>query len=266
MNYGIILFFWLLFSLLNGDECPECHQDKEYLCAANTLPINSRICIDISEVPTFFYKDYLAAKAETFGTNSEQFARLLPDFKIWKTLLPHLSEEEIKSKFFESDELALMPLVGITLEQAEAFCEWRTEAFKAELNNMKPQDRVNFPKSFVFRLPTAAEWGRLRFLYQDKKMMKRLAKIANSNRSAFKSDKSVAMKKMKWVEDVYAVQHEPVGFFNLFGNVAEMTAEPGVAVGGSYHDGNTKNEFQKIFNYEGAQAWLGIRCVFEIID
>ena len=62
----IILFSWLLFGLPNDNVCGNCHQDAQYLCAANTLPIKSRISIDISEVPTFFYKDFLAAKAEAF--------------------------------------------------------------------------------------------------------------------------------------------------------------------------------------------------------
>lgn len=266
MNFGIILFSWLLTALSPSENCETCQQDTPYLCAANTLPLNSRICIEISEVPTFFYKDFLAAKAEEFGPKTDRFESLLPDFKLWNKLLPQLSEEQIKSKFFESDELALMPLVGITLEQAEAFCEWRTEAFKVELATMDPQDRADFPKNFEFRLPTAAEWGRLRFLYQDKKMMKRIGKLASSNRSAFKSEKSASMAQLKKVKDIYSKQHESVGFFNLLNNVAEMTSEPGVAMGGSYFEANTSEEFQKTFSYEGAQAWLGMRCVFEIID
>lgn len=222
--------------------------------------------MDISEVPVFFYKDFLAARAESYGVNSERFEQLLPDFSIWKDLLPHLTEEEIKTKFFESDDIALMPLVGITLKQAEAFCEWRTEAFKAELDAMDPQDRAAFPKNFEFRLPTASEWGRMRFLYQDKKMMKRLGKIANGNRTAFKSEKSSDMNKLRNVKGIYANQHDPVGFFNLLDNVSEMTSEPGVAMGGSYFQENAKEDFQKTFTYEGAQAWIGLRCVFEIID
>ncbi len=266
MKFGIILFSWL-FLLTNSDkDCFNCRQETQYLCAANTLPINSRICMDISEVPTYFYKDFLAAKAEKYGVTSERFEALLPDFFIWKELLPHLEVEEIKTKFLDSDDLALMPLVGITLEQAEVFCEWRTEAFKAELDQMPPEDRAAFPKNFEFRLPSAGEWGRLRFLYQDKKMMKRLTKIANGNRSAFKSEKSADMKKLQNVGDVYTNQHEPIGFFNLLDNVAEMTSEPGIAMGGSFHEPNADGKFQKTFTYDGPQAWIGIRCIFEIID
>ena len=222
--------------------------------------------MDISEVPTYFYKDFLAAKAETYGVTSQRFDDLMPDFSTWKKLLPHLQESEIKTKFLDSDDLALMPLVGITLDQAQAFCEWRTEAFKAELEAMDPKDRAAFPKNFEFRLPTPNEWGRLRFLYQNKKMMKRLAKIANGNRAAFKSEKSSDMKKLIHVADVYDNQHEAIGFFNLLDNVAEMTSEPGIAMGGSYHEANSDGKFQKTFSYQGPQAWIGIRCVFEIID
>ena len=74
------------------------------------------------------------------------------------------------------------------------------------------------------------------------------------------------MSKLKNVGDVYVNQHEPVGSFNLLGNVSEMNSAMGIAMGGSYHGPNTDSKFQQTFGYEGPQAWIGLHCVFEIIN
>ena len=97
-------------------------------------------------------------------------------------------------------------------------------------------------------------------------MMKRLKKIANGNRAVFKSKRSSHMNKLTHVKDVYSNRHELIGFFNLLDNVAEMTSEIGVAMGGSYHESNADQNFQKTYAYHGPQAYIGLRCVFEIID
>ncbi len=241
-------------------------QDSPYLCAANTLAMNPRLCIDITEVPSYMYKDYLATATESEGINSSSFKTRKPDFRKWKEIYKDLNETEIESKFFESDEFALMPIVGISRKQAEDFCAWRTKMLQAELDRMPKRERAQFPKKFRFRLPTANEWSRMRFLTQEKRMMKQLDKIADGNLKAFKFSKAKLMRQNEKVSHIYNVKDSKVGFFNLFDNVAEMTSEEGIAVGGSWISPNTEGNYQQTFEYSGPEAWLGFRCVFEIID
>ncbi|OEK00142.1 hypothetical protein BFP97_00805 [Roseivirga sp. 4D4] len=242
------------------------NQDSPYLCAANTLAMNARLCIDITEVPGYMYKDYLATAAENESINSPSFKARKPDFDKWKEVFENLNEVEIESKFFESDEFALMPIVGISRKQAEDFCAWRTKMFQAELDKMSKRERAQFPKKFRFRLPTANEWSRMRFLAQEKRMMKQLDKIADGNLKAFKFSKATLMRGNEKISHIYNAKDSKVGFFNLFDNVSEMTSEDGIAVGGSWVSPNTEENYQQTFEYSGPAAWLGFRCVFEIID
>ena len=263
----LALFLSLNLFLLSPDfEFSIPVQDSPYLCAANTLAINPRLCIDITEVPGYMYKDYLATVAEKDGVNSSSFIQKKPAFEKWRDLFEDLDAATIEEKFFESDEFALMPLVGITRKQAEDFCVWRTERLEAELSTMSKRDRAQFPKKFRFRLPTANEWSRIRFLTQQKPMMKQLERIASGNMKAFKFNKAKLINNNDRIANVYEVKDPKIGFFNVLNNVSEMTSEDGIAVGGSWFEANEKANYQQTFIYQGAEAWLGFRGIFEIIN
>ena len=265
--YILWLLPFLVFFKPPNTSCYNCgKQDTEYLCASNTLPINSRLCIDISEVPAFVYKDYMASIAETYGRDSDEFMAAEPDYELWTTVFEGTTAEELKNKFIASDDLALMPIMGISFEQAVSFAEWRTEAMEKYLNELSKNEREAFPKKFKFRLPTENEWARIRFLIQDKRMLKQLAKIAKTNESSFKLSKSDLMNSSKHLKPVYHQSAEDIGFFNVFGNVAEMTSTKGVAMGGSWSDPNTGKVFTRSFTYEGPSTAVGIRMIFEIIE
>lgn len=266
----LTIWFFTALSLLNAgndNECLTCEkQDSQYLCAANTLSINSRLCIDLTEVPAHIYKDYLESIAEEFGGESDNFKDAEPDYNLWAEAFPGKSANELKEKFFGSDDLALMPIIGINYEQAVALAAWRTKAMISYLEQLDPSERAAFPKKFKFRLPTENEWTRIRFLIQDKKMLKQLDKIAKNNESSFKLSKSDILNDNAKVKPVFYLAAEDIGFYNVFENVAEMTSTKGVAMGGSWKEPNTGKQFMKSFQYEGASSAVGIRMIFEIIE
>lgn len=269
MKLVTVWFFSLIaiFSGENGKDCLPCNrQENQYLCASNTLPINSRLCIDVTEVPAHLYKDYLASLANEFGTESAEFKAAEPDYNLWAEVFKGRSADELKEKFIGSDELALMPIMGISFEQANAFAEWRTKAMEAYLSELSKSERAAFPKKFKFRLPTENEWARIRFLVQDKRMLKQLDKIAKMNEASFKLGKSKLMGDAKNIKPVYFKSAEDIGFYNVFGNVAEMTDTEGIAMGGSWKDPNTGKVFTKSFKYSGASSAVGVRMIFEIIE
>ncbi|MCI1187199.1 formylglycine-generating enzyme family protein [Hymenobacter sp. DH14] len=60
----------------------------------------------------------------------------------------------------------------------------------------------------------------------------------------------------------YAYSNPPNGYglFNMVGNVAELTATPGVAKGGSFGHSILDFTLKTSFPYDGPQEWLGFRC------
>lgn len=266
----ITLWFFSIIALFSGEKDKDCwscgKQENQYLCASNTLPINSRLCIDVTEVPAHVYKDFMAAVANEFGRESEEFKAVEPDYVLWAEVFNNESAEDLREKFISSDELALMPIMGISFEQANAFAAWRTKAMEAYLNEMSKSERAAFPRKFKFRLPSENEWARIRFLVQDKRMLKQLEKIAKTNEASFKLGKSKLMSEAKTIKPVYFRAADDIGFYNVFSNVAEMTDTEGIAMGGSWKDPNTGKVFTKSFKYSGASSAVGVRMIFEIIE
>lgn len=74
-------------------------------------------------------------------------------------MLPNIAQLP-REDYFENPFFRYYPVVGITYEQAEAYCLWRTHVVN-ELNRMRMAAKgIIPPRNFVlkFRLPTEKEW------------------------------------------------------------------------------------------------------------
>jgi len=264
--FTIALLLVSLVPNVNTD-CTSCQQqDKEYTCAGNTLSMNHRLCMDMTEVSGLMYKSFLEDMKVKYGDGSKEYINNLPDFRKWEDLFPGKTMAQISRLFLETDAYALMPVVAVSYKQAVEFCDWRTQKFKEELAAMDPKKRAAFPKDFKFRLPTQKEWARMRFMYQEKGMLKRIDKTAKNNMKVFKFKKNIALNNNLKIEHIYNVQEPKSGMYNVFNSVAEMTSEKGVAMGGSWRLGNDEKKYDRTYNYAVATSWLGFRCIFEIIE
>ena len=73
-----------------------------------------------------------------------------PDTTCWVNDFPNAENEKYARYYFSSREYNDYPVVGVTWEQANAYCAWRTE-------KMKQRNDINHIEE-PFRLPTEAEW------------------------------------------------------------------------------------------------------------
>ena len=170
-----------------------------------------------------------------------------------------------------------LPIVGITYEQAIAFCNWRTTYDSTEWYIPKGFPPITFLTSrheFVFKLPTPEEFDKLNpaadSIYNKKGI------IAGFNYKGA----TYSCKKRRIKENNQCGKTRMTIFFNfpnyyrstkakysdgkiseVQGNVAEMTTIKGVSRGGSYHH-FAKDSYRGINNYyEKPELWLGFRCV-----
>lgn len=74
-----------------------------------------------------------------------------PDTTVWVNDFTNANNETYMKLYFSSANYNDYPVVGVTWEQAEAFCAWRTEYL---LRSMGPQARY----IQRYRLPTEIEW------------------------------------------------------------------------------------------------------------
>lgn len=202
-----VLFLAILFLF----SCKTGRIDKSlggnYPIPPNCNPIAENFFADFSEISNISYIYFRGWTEKVFGPDSREYKATQLDTTVWNEMegLASLSEDyHWKSKFFYN------PVVGISLEQAKAFTEWRTnvsaEMILVKKGYMLPNHRQNRENYFtiekflngdykypagrkkintttfellypVFKIPNAEEWELISAVNSDN-----LAEIFPANR------------------------------------------------------------------------------------
>jgi formylglycine-generating enzyme required for sulfatase activity len=246
-----------------------------------TRKINDSIYVDESEIDIGSWLSYYSWTLKYEGLSAAQ--KLLPDsnaidLEIWKYInskSPNINNTLAHSTglpigFFDTEckdskqygkrlrnirgccSFIGLPITGITYEQAERFCAWRTK--EIEKNKM------------VCRLPTPFEWEEI--AKNGLVGTKITDTLTNSKCPTFnykikcQCDKDSVFGKLNaiayWMPDKN-------GLFDLFGNVSEMTSEKGVSKGGNYGLYAEQCKYDLSQHYEKPEKWLGFRCIVVVI-
>lgn len=142
-----------------------------------------------------------------------------PDTMVWARDFEYAYNDPLLHSYFSAPGYAEYPVVGVTWEQAHAFCHWRTQLLQSQQHVM-----VN-----SYRLPTEAEWeyaargGRRMAMYPWGDRYARDAEgcyMANFKpyRGSYHNDTGVA------TLPVGQFQPNDFGLYDMAGNVAEWTA------------------------------------------
>jgi formylglycine-generating enzyme required for sulfatase activity len=146
---------------------------------------------------------------------------IYPDTTVWVNDFQNSENETYLRNYFTNAAYNDYPVVGVTWEQANAFCAWRTDYL---LKGLGPEARY----IQRYRLPTEAEWeyaargkDQSEFPWQNKDM-------ANGNGcfyANFKPDRGNYTKDVNLITSkVASYSPNSNGLFDMAGNVAEWTS------------------------------------------
>ena len=165
-------------------------------------------------------------------------------------------------------EYSVVPIVGITYEQALDFCHWRT-ARDSTLAALYGRDNW-----YRFRLPTPEEYDQLSQEQDSLTTWKKAKDIgANYNYKGAVYRLNPKKKKDRFAYMYTGTGKRPVwrchfykddnGICDLNGNVSEMTAVKGLAKGSNFTQYARESFPAMDIGYSKAEKWLGFRCIAE---
>jgi formylglycine-generating enzyme len=137
--------------------------DVDYVEVMDSLFISREEAVD--GVPTFnvkllnyrytwFDKNNAAKKGgNRKGFIKNEILNVYPDTAVWVKDFNYSYNDPMHQDYFHHQSYGDYPVVGVSWEQANAFCNWRTRKKNDYLKSKK--NRVSVPD---FRLPTEAEW------------------------------------------------------------------------------------------------------------
>ncbi len=227
---------------------------KKPFIPPGTVQINDSLFADETEISNFSWIEYEMWTKGIYGANSKEHLATLPDTLVWIEKLAY--NEPYVKYYYRHPAYKNYPVVGISYEQATAFCKWRTERVKSFLTIKKDFKNQNFE----YRLPTKIEWEKLaetstNFLNNNGKNNKGVYQINCAHPDTIGTpypDVTIPVK--AYPKSLY-------GLYNMLGNVSEMVAEKGVRKGGSWRNNLEECRVGKDMEYSKPAAWLGFRCV-----
>lgn len=225
-----------------------------------TVQITETFFADEVEIYNFAWQEYEFWIKNKYGSLSQEHIAVLPDTLVWRQ--KNASNEPYVKYYYRHPAYKNYPVVGISYEQAVAFCKWRTDRVK-EFWHIKNKKEL----TIQYRLPTKEEWEVLSnngtgVFSNNGKNKKGLWQL-NITRSiedtigtaGYMSDNADV------TAPVYSYWKNIFGLYNTFGNVAEMISEKGICKGGGWRHQIEECRAGKNIQYTEPTAWLGFRCI-----
>jgi len=144
-------------------EDPMNYPDEYYVSVMDTMYIpleeayNGQRTVDVEKlVFKYKYLDMEAAARQKKGSRKDfiitEETKIYPDTTVWIKDFAYSYNEPMHNDYFWHSAYDDYPVVGVSWQQAKAFCQWRTDN-KNSYKKQRGQELVN-----RFRLPSEAEW------------------------------------------------------------------------------------------------------------
>lgn len=233
-------------------------KQKKDFTPPGTVQINDTLFADVAEVSNLAWQEYEFWTKATYGANSTEHLATLPDTLVWREKLAY--NEPYVQYYYRHPAYKEYPVVGISYEQAIAYCKWRTERVKTNLAIKK--DFIH--QNFEYRLPTKSEWEKLAetsisFLNNNGKNEK--GKYMFNFVHPLPNGDCMSEDNVDVTSPVFAYWPDKFGLYNMLGNVSEMVLEKGISKGGSWRNRLEDCRVGKNQNYSKANSYTGFRCV-----
>jgi formylglycine-generating enzyme required for sulfatase activity len=253
-----VIVLFLLSIVLSSNELPDFKK--------NYVQFDKNLFASRYELTNLEYREFINDLKST--GQSDKLAKCLYDSAKWETRFQSSFNEPLTKMYHWHPGYNNYPVVNITKEAADLYCEWLTDKYNL-LSDRKY-------KKVLFRLPSELEWKKLasplaghnlpwygNFPYESgsEKIAVANIKVRDyvSDKSNFNFDGAVVTS----VVGKYKANNS--GIYDVIGNVSEMT-QSGVLKGGSWDSFLDECTVDKVQNYELPDPRVGFRVIMEVVE
>jgi gliding motility-associated lipoprotein GldK len=137
------------YSWVNMDEA--LPQRNKFNVATSSYPKDATVRVDtfwVNENGEIQDSTIIRPLREPKDLRTEKIICIYPDTLVWARDFQFSYNDPLLSMYFKHPGYAEYPVVGVTWEQAHAFCNWRTKYF----------NKFSMVEANEYRLPTEAQW------------------------------------------------------------------------------------------------------------
>lgn len=236
----------LLFVILISSTVLFSFNKKGFDPLESSRIISENTFLDVAEVSNVNWREYMSWTENKKGATSNEYLATLPDSTVWQGE----KFEPLKQYYLRHAAYDHYPVVGVSHEQAEAYCTWRADRINETMKLQKSH------LTFSCRLPSKAEWEKL--VLSD---MWGATTFKTEHHNLQKVSDDGVVEQNDITSPVKSFTPSLNGFYNLIGNVAEMLTEKGLAKGASWQHTQFDVSIDQDYTYTKPTNWLGFRCV-----
>lgn len=273
----VVLLPCYIFSTIN-DETEILKKDKpdfkQKSAPPGTVWLRDSVFIDVNPVTNLDYRSFIGFLKDTYSKSVRDSLKNLPaygvrneSFKSYMRL--EGPDEELRTlveipstmtlgwnmemnEYLNSNSFSNYPVVNVSYKQANLYSEWRTDVtmlyYSCASKDEKDRDR-RYYKKIRYRLPTVDEW---------QYAIEKFGKNIFTNYASFAGERCATYSAIP--------QKKNIDFFYIPRNVAEMSSQEKTALGMSWRDTDTTQNYTKVVNYKIPGDYIGFRCVCEIVE
>ena len=279
----LILAFCFIITIISCSRKLDVVRDqpKDFLYAPNCYWLRDNLQIDVTEISNVHYREYLYWLSKEYPMDSSIYLNAFPNTLVWREM--YFNYQPFVNYYLSHPTYAHMPVVGVTNQQAEAYCKWRSFVVNQMIYRNKEKLKIenqdtlyHFPVKYLYRLPTKEEWE-YAALAGDSLTEQTFGfeSILDGEESFIFSKENATIKSYDAVNrvfnniipiQVFEGKKNRYGLYNMIGNVAELVQEEGIAKGGSFYHNLDSSRIIIDIPYSTPKAWLGFRCVCEVME